>query len=333
MHILRCGVLLVAAIFWASGLSTGISYRLSDLGLITDKVRFGDLYQFSALPQFKQPWPDYSHPDRFSDTASTHLYIIGDSFTLPLFLNKSDFRVSHYERWGMGPLSFTLSDTTKRNVLLIESVERNIRQNFATPHQPAPPSFTTYQEPNWLAQLTERFGKGFHRNRVESRLEAALFNHDWAFWFKEIKAQLTLNWFDRTDAQVSLSKDKKHLFYFMEADNRLPQNSSFSPLEDAEVDSLVQNLNKTADYYRRQRFDEIYLSLIPNKASILDTNRTDYNHLIERIQNHPNLAIPVVNTYEVFRQSPRSPYLNGDTHWNCEGHATWLKLVQEKLHI
>ncbi|MBD2700707.1 hypothetical protein IC229_08670 [Spirosoma sp. BT702] len=333
MRIFRWSILLITIVFWASGLSTGIAYRLSALGVITDQVRFGDLYQFSALPQFKQPWPEYAHPNRFSDTAATHLYIIGDSFTLPLFLNKSDFRVSHYERWGMGPLNFVLSDSTKRNVLLIESVERNIRQNFAMPHHQDISSITTYQEPNWLGQLSERFGKGFHRNRVETRLEAALFNHDWAFWFKEIKAQLTLNWFGRTDAQVSLSKDKKHLFYFMEADNRLPQNSSFSPLEDAEVDSLIQNLNKTADYYRHQGFDEIYLSLIPNKASILDTNRTDYNHLIERIQNSPNLAIPIVNTYNVFKQSSRSLYLKGDTHWNCEGHATWLKLVQQKLRI
>ncbi|WP_460946688.1 hypothetical protein [Spirosoma daeguense] len=309
-----------------------MSYWLSGLGIITDQSRFGDLYQFSALPQFKQKWPVYPTSHRSNDTASTHLYIIGDSFTHPLFLSQSDFRVSHYERWDQGAPAQCKLDSTKRNVLLIESVERNVRQNFAIKSTQTLPTIT-YKSENWITKLSKRFDRNFHRSRIESRLESALFNHDWAFCFKEIKAALTLNWFNRTDIQVTLSTDQQHLFYFMDTDKRLPLNSSFAPISDSEIDSLIFTINATSEHYRRLGFDEIFLSIIPNKASILDTNRTDYNHLIERIQESPKLKIPIINTYAAYRQSTISPYLKGDTHWNCEGREIWLKLIWEKLRI
>ncbi|GAB3961744.1 hypothetical protein GCM10028805_61320 [Spirosoma harenae] len=119
----------------------------------------------------------------------------------------------------------------------------------------------------------------------------------------------------------------------MDIDKQFTQNSSFSELSDDEVDTLVTNINLTADHYRQLGFDEVFLSIIPNKASILETDRNDYNHLIERIQNNSHLKVQTINTYEAFKQSPKSPYLKGDTHWNLEGRAIWLNLVRSKLKV
>lgn len=331
MRFLRYTFLVVALVLWGSGLSSTVSHWLYGISVIADDYRYGDLYRLSALPQFKEPHPICSPSYLSSDTASTQLYLIGDSFTEEL--SKNNFRVSHYQRTSWDHPQTIHLDSTKRNVLLIESVERHFRQHFAWP----PTEFVVEQESNKLPapepSLLKRISSDFHRTDVEERLELTLFSQDWAFWFKEVKAALTLNWFDRTNTKVSLSKDKKNVFLHLDTDTTLKIVSSFSGLTDSEVNTLVDSVNAAANHYRQLGFDEVYLSIIPNKASILERNRTDYNHLIERIQANPRLVVPTIYIYDQFKKSVQSPYLKSDTHWNCEGRAIWLDQVRQKLRI
>ncbi|GAB4018738.1 hypothetical protein GCM10028808_54290 [Spirosoma migulaei] len=333
MRFLRYTVLLLALILWGGGLSSTVSHWLYEIGVIADDYRYGDLYRLSALPQFKQAHPICPPAKLSSDTASTHLYLIGDSFTEPQRLNKEDFHVSHFQRVGWDNKQAVQLDTTKRNILLIESVERHFRQHFSHPVTDFvvenDTSHTLVNQPT----LSKRISDDFHRTDVEERLESTLFSQDWAFWFKELKAALTLNWFDRTNTKVSLSNDKKNVFLHLDTDTTLQVVSSFSGLTDQEVNVLVDSVNAVAKQYRQLGFDEVYLSIIPNKATILETNRTDYNHLIERIQNNPNLVVPTINVYDFYKRATASPYLKSDTHWNCEGRAIWLNQVRQKLRI
>ena len=333
MRILRYIILLVVLLLWGAGLSSTVSQWLYKTGVIVDDYRFGDLYRLSALPQFKQDAPICPSSNRSSDTASTHLYLIGDSFSEPQRLSESDFRVSHFQRVAWEHPQRIQLDPNKRNVLLIESVERHFREHFAIPVNELVVDKDTSQTPDQHPSFAQRWNKEFHRKDVDERLESALFSHDWAFWIKEFKAALTLNWFDRAYTSVSLSKDKKSVFLHSDTDTSKVLNSSFSTLTDHEVNTLVDSVNATADRYRKLGFNEVYLSLIPNKASILEPNRSDYNHLIERIQNNPRLNVPAINAYEPFRQNATSVYLKSDTHWSCDGRAMWLSLVRQKLGI
>ncbi|SFE48868.1 hypothetical protein [Spirosoma endophyticum] len=333
MRIFRYLLLLFALVLWGAGLSSTVSHWLYKTGLIVDDYRFGDLYRLSALPQFKQKQPICPPSNRSSDTASTHLYLIGDSFSEPQRLSESDFRVSHFQRVAWEHPQRIQLDPNKRNVLLIESVERHFREHFAIPVNELIVENDTSQTPNQQSSLSQQWNREFHRKDVEERLESALFSHDWAFWIKEFKAALTLNWFDRAYTSVSLSKDKKNVFLHSDTDTSKVLNSSFSILTDREVNALVDSVNTTAERYQKLGFDEVYLSLIPNKASILERNRGDYNHLIERIQNSPRLKVPAVNTYDSFQKNATLVYLKSDTHWSCNGRAMWLTLVREKLGI
>ncbi len=328
MRFLAYITLLIAAIFWAGGLSTTVSRWLYRTGVVVDDYRFGDLYRFSALPAFKQPQPVCRSAPVASDTAQTHLYILGDSFTEPQRLGQSDFRVSHYQRTAWDHRQRVQFNTTKRNVLLIESVERHVRERFPMPIVDVvverDTSRTPLSSPSWY----ERVAEDWHRTDVEQRLESALFSHDWALWFKECKARLTLNWFGRTNPNVALSENGQHLFLYSDVDKEKPLNSSFSQLTDREVDTMVDSLNATADRFRRLGFDAVYVSIIPNKASILEPHRGSYNHLIERLQEHSRLRVPMVDTYGAFKTAPTSPFLKGDTHWTCEGRALWLDAVR-----
>ena len=333
MRVVRYIVLVVTLILWGGGLSGSLLHWLYKSGFIVDDYRFGDLYRLSALPQFKEDKPVCAPSNLSSDTVSTHLYIIGDSFSEPERLTENDFRVSHFQRVAWDYQQRVQLDSTKRNVLLIESVERHVRDHFARPVNEFVVEADTSRTPVVPQPLRQRLSNEFHRSDVEERLESALFSRDWAFWFKEFKASLTLNWFNRESASVSLSKDHKNVFLHSDTDTTKTLNSSFGRLTDNEVTVLVDSINAVAERYNKLGFDAVYLSLIPNKVSILEPNRGEYNHLIERIQANPKLRVPTINTYEVYKASPLSPYLKSDTHWTCEGRALWLGLVRQKIQI
>jgi hypothetical protein len=333
MHFLRYIILALALTLWAGGLSTTVSRWLYRTGVIADDYRYGDLYRLSALHQFKLAQPVCSPSNRTSDSASTHLYLIGDSFSEPQRLSKSDFRVSYFRRVGWDNQQRIELDSTKRNILLIESVERHFREHFGRASQEFIVEQDTARHPTPNLTLFQQLSLEIHWTDVEERLESALFSQNWAFWFKELKASLTLNWFDRANASVSLSKNHQHLFLNSDTNPKKPLNSSFVAVTDAEITALVDSVNSVASRYRQLGFDAVYLSIIPNKATILEKERDDYNHLIERVQNNPRLVVPTIDGYRAFEQSPASPYLKSDTHWNCEGRAAWLGLVRQKCGI
>lgn len=326
-------ILAVTLVLWLGGLSGTVSHWLYDTGVIADDYRFGDLYRMSALPQFRDPPPVCPPAHRDADTAQTQLYILGDSFSEAQRLSQDDFRVSHYQRakWDTPPVRVQLNPA-KRNVLLIESIERHFRGHFAKPVREITVVQDTVRTPAPVPTGWERFKNDVHWSDVEERLESALFSQEWAFWFKEIKAKLTLDWFSRASVNVSLSRDDQHIFLDSDTDAATPL-SSFSDLSDQEVNALVDSVNATATYYKNLGFDEVYLSIIPNKVTIVEPQRGRYNHLIERIQNSPNLRVPTINVYDAYKRAPVSPYLTGDTHWTCAGRATWLGLVWEKIGI
>lgn len=332
MRLLRCFTLIVALVLWAGGLSGTVSHWLYKTGIIVDDYRFGDLYRLSALPQFKQAQPVCPVTKQSGDTASTHLYIIGDSFSEPQRISKSDFPVSHYQRVAWDFQQRAQLDTTRRNVLILESVERHFREHFARPVSELVVEADTAQNPAPRPTLWQQIKKDIHWGQVEERLESTLFGRNWAFWFKELKATLTLNWFNRWSTSVSLSDNGQNLYLSSDTDTTKILNSSFSPLTEQEVNTLVDSVNAVAARYRQLGFDEVYLSIIPNKASILETNRSDYNHLIERVQGHSNLRVTPINVYTIYRQSPSPPYLKSDTHWNCTGRALWLDQVRQLLN-
>lgn len=333
MRFLRFAILLFAIVLWASGLFGSVSHWLYESGVIVDDYRYGDLYRLSTLPQFKQDHHACPSPKRSSDTASTHLYLIGDSFTEPERIDESDFRVGHFQRVSWGRQQRVQLDPSKRNVLLIESVERHFRQHFGYPITEFMVVSDTSHTPLPKPTLWQAVSHDFHRTDVEERLESSLFSHDWAFWFKELKASLTLNWFGRTNPKVSLSQDQQQIFLHLDTDTTLQNVSSFSPLTNQEVSLLADSVNAVAARYRRLGFNEVYLSIIPNKASILETHRTDYNHLIERVQASPRLTVPTINIYDAFKHDSASPYLKGDTHWTCAGQTQWLERVRKKIGI
>jgi hypothetical protein len=337
--IARYLILLVSILIYVGSCSSYVMNSAQREGLIPDDYRFGDLYRMANLPQFKSrqiPCPPAMPAD--GPRRPINLYIIGDSFSEPPRVTRNDLPVDYFLRtkWGFGRR--IQLDTAKTNVLIIETVERHFRDQFGKHiDELKVVSDTTQAEPesqnrlSWQ-QITKEMETLFSRDAVEGRLETILFFSDWALWFKDLKAWLTLDWFGRVNPKTTLSPGGQHLLYYLDTDTSL-NNSSFKPIADTLLNRYIDTINVVSDRYKKAGFDNVYLSIIPNKTSIYapDMGPLPYNHLLERVQQSPRLSIPAIDIYTAYKASRIPLYETSDAHWNCDGRMIWMQEVTKKL--
>ncbi|TAE93750.1 MAG: hypothetical protein EAZ70_08680 [Runella slithyformis] len=290
---------------------------------LPDSYRYGDLYQMAFLKDFKEKTvPCAKKYAAASAKKSIHLYIIGDSFTDQERIDNDDFVSQKLTRVHWAGKQQIQLDTTKHNVLILETVERHFREKFVD-------SVRNFEIASQIPKIATHEPKAWYKD-IETKLEATLFSSDFFLMFKEWKAALTLHWFGRMHEHVNIAPDGKNLLYISDT-NPKALTSSFHPFSDQDLKTLVQGVNKTRQYYLKAGFDEVYLAIIPNKTSIVAPQIANYNHLIERVQQHPQLQVPAVDCWQIFRQANTPVYLKGDTHWNCTGQTLWLEKVNEAL--
>lgn len=337
--------LFIFSILWIVGCHPTLRRAAFEWGLTKDSYRYGDLYRLSNLAQFKQTTE--TCPKKFARNHSknnTALYIIGDSFTEKERINADDFNTNGYVRIHWNDSLHISLDTTKRNILVLQTVERHFREHFAVPvHQ-----FTIKNERHSALEAQKEsevqksniqasdFFLAMYKDteqvlkESEESLASFLFSADIFLFLKEWKAALNLNWFGRHNDQVALSPDKKNILFCWDTDSTRI-TSSFNYFPNSELQNLIRQVNQTRAYYKKQGFDEVYLSIIPNKTSIVAPEMGQYNHLVERVQQHSLLKTPFIDTWTPFSQHRQEVYSLSDTHWNCKGQAMWLEAVNHYL--
>jgi hypothetical protein len=219
--------------------------------------------------------------------------------------------------------------------LILETVERTFKEHFVQEAN----NFiignkvktAIVLQSSWKRQLISEIKSVISfcfpdKDGIEQRFEHTLFNYNFFLNFRETKATLNQKLFERVEKKVIMSKNEKSIFYSEEADPTNP-HSAFYPLTQSEIDFFVKNINQTKEKYLKAGFDEVYLSIIPNKVSVISPDLDNYNHLIERIETDKRLKTPLIKTYDDFKKSPQKYYLKSDTHWNCDGRNLWLEKV------
>ncbi len=292
----------------------------------------GDLYGFSYLPMFAVRKPKVILPPLLSqERKHIDFFCVCDSYIWSFKLRDSAlYGVNKYYqvRWAHEGALVQNIDTTKTNVLLIEITERLVLkyltdtseiyskliiENF--PHERG------VIKPN--ETLLERVDRILANPLLERNLEFNLYDYRIFTPLKELKAQINYTLFERVNSDVVVSSDKKYLFYAPTVDTS-SDISSFRYVSDEKILYTVNSLNTILDYYLKCGFDYVYLSIIPNPVSILDSKRMNYNNLITRIQNHPKLNIKYIDAYHLLTQEPQKVYEKSDSHWNGYGLNLWL---------
>lgn len=344
----RIALFLIAAIFLiifilssnSVWMKEWVKYRSAKLKLPSDKYRFGDLYGFSYLPKFKRrPFsPEDVRPYYVQQRPATNveLYSICDSYLWTFMPNDSLFQhadVYRFTRWDYEAKKFHL-DPSKKNILLIEMVERRVRYTI-------PDTTTIYKHLGVVGRTNEETVRDinptswlanhiFNKN-IEENLEYNLFDYPLFTRIKEWKAQFNYSIFNRKSQDVFISNTREQLYYAPTVDST-SNTSSFKYLDKSEVDALVLSLNQVYRHYRKAGFSEIYLAIMPNPVTILEPNLISYNGLIPRIQQHPAMQMPVINIYERLQQIKNKPiYQVSDSHWSKEGFLAGIAQIDSVL--
>ncbi len=321
MKILKYFTLILFAFLWFLGCSKTASKYAYDHHIVEDDYRYGDLYRLANLREFRFK-VEKCDQDFTGKKSSVALYLAGDSFTEDGRLDGDNFATETYLRGFVAEPNKGYTLKPGRKILIIETVERHFRERFQKPWK------------NWDIATGREIVKD---QTLEEKLlgikvpyntqmhESLLFGSDFMMKIREIKAKLNLWLFGKTDDKVKLHNG--HLLYYLDVN---PGTSScFDEIQDSEIELMVMNVNLTYDYYKSLGFDEVYLSIIPNKTSVLAQDLGKYNHLIEKIEGNNNLKMPMISVYQDFLK--KNLYLKGDSHWNCEGQQIWVDKVNEKL--
>ncbi len=337
--ILRWAVIGVLLLIYATGVSPELFHRAIERGMLADPEAEGDLYKFSRLAKFRTIRDLHCDPPEDAGAMIPYksVVVLGDSF---IDIQKNDlerffeergvaFRYVSYNRSSV----WLLEPDAAPSAAVLEIAERGVRGRYNV--------FETERLRNFQVPTAETGAlhgalsrlrlKIFPPDGVSERFDELLSNSTGVRAAIELKAKLTYRLFGRTHPKVIVSRSGETLFFTEEYDRTLV-SSSFSPLDDAEVEHLAENINAIYSKLKAKGFSEVFLSIVPNKVSVEDPAAGRYNHLIERLQQTEALVMPSIDAYTPMKAAAGPLYYSGDTHWNCEGRRIWVKALTQALN-
>ncbi|MBE9461012.1 hypothetical protein ACFP1I_19250 [Dyadobacter subterraneus] len=334
--LIRYSLLFVSGIIFIVSLSPVLQRKIAAKGLIPDQYRFGDLYNTSNLLKFKEV--DFAKNTSLTETdkpkekyKNVDLYTIGDSFTpmdTSYYAGDKNFHI-----WmGMNVDTIKL-DTAKKSILVVEIIERTIQERLLKDYEGLyikrgfQIKCDTYKKEIANSDRGSSFWWDKFGDQINQRIEFLLFNFNPFLKLKELKSGMMLSWFDRTHTGAIISRNHEYLFYSVEADKK-SELSPFHEITPASVDSVVTHINTIRTYYKGRGFDEVYFCLIPNKVTVCENARFEYNHQISLIENNPLLKTPMISVQSTIRKHPEW-FHKSDGHWNVAGKRYWLQKTNE----
>jgi len=305
-----------------------------------DKYVYGDLYGLTYLSKFKNikdtnfvALPGNKTHVKADNAA---LFILGDSYLYSFFKEDPHYYVGVNEvkfiRWSVANPVEIIPSKNKKNILLIESVERNMSGLFNLNSVKArlEKAGLVNSEQNlrqkiafFFSEIDRVIKESLYHPSLEANIEFAWFN--FGFWepLKELKADFNLNFFGRVDKEVAISRDQNFLYLAETLKPALP-GSSFSSIEDQQIIAYVKELNAIEEYYKAKGFDAVVFSIIPNPVAVLQTEKGPVNHVIQRIKSHPDFRGKLIDPTSHLTNNASLNFFKSDSHWNQRGAKIWL---------
>lgn len=300
----------------------------------------GDLVGMSYLyyvKDFHKPRQRVFAPRNCNNGKAVNLVLWGDSYTM--HFRDTDFCADRFQygRRFFSSLEYEI-DSSKKNVLIIESTERTIRDYFIN-NRMANEVKPKIVKPEFALTLQQNIGKvlagitmpdvtTFFNENINQNIEYNLFNYNFISPIRKLKALVNYIAFNRASGNVVVADRGDRMFLKETTSNKLNEGYA-TPISDKEIHKLVEVINDLDRRYRAAGFDEVYLSIIPNAVTIFQPK--GYNMLIPRIQNHKALKMKCIDIYTPFMKKPDGMFWKGDTHWSNSGADVWLKIVNKVI--
>jgi hypothetical protein len=278
--------------------------------------RYGDLYFFSNNPDYRIKIAKELKIVPVKPISNLRLTIIADSYFNGS--NKDNYAAEFFDHidWNNIPDTIAPLQTGNKNILIIETTERHARWRLKTKNLI---SMGVKNIPTTEYEL---------KLAAEDNLQYLFTNFNFLLNLKELKSTIYLKLFNRYDKRVAEPNKCSRLF-LNETVDESSNSSSYNDTDDKEIEEIVNSLNQIHDDALKMGYEDVYFSIIPNAASIYNYNGKKYNHLIERIQNNPNLIMPFINTYQLLKGCKENVFHLSDSHWNSLGHQLWINEVNK----
>jgi hypothetical protein len=303
----------------------------------------GDLYRYSFLPQYKdttQVLPPY--PSNPSGKENLHLFVFGDSFGAPFEAGHFPLVSGYsYANWNhVGPSQISVSPQPgARNILLLQCSEKHVLLRFSRQelHQyklPVIPGKTggfVYQPApkDMLAHLNQYLSRP---QVTEQNINLLFFSNPMVLRLKETKAVFNQQFLGKVATEVCEWPEKQMLLQTMTLDPKYIYMSGYRQHSESELEQIARNIQSLRQYYLNRGFQEVWLALIPNPASILvpEWAGQPYNQVLGRLERRFPDSV-VVSVENAFRKTQLPVFRKGDSHWNLHGAGLWMDAVNRKL--
>ncbi len=103
------------------------------------------------------------------------------------------------------------------------------------------------------AEIAHNFHFHFNIKNLDGDYETNLWDYRFLRPLKQLKSKITFNLFNRTYVDALVSPDGKYLLYQSTVDTSFIQ-SSYRPIEDKELKTIITSLNVAYDHYKRLGF-------------------------------------------------------------------------------
>lgn len=297
-----------------------------------ENTKYGELYNFNRISQFKEDLPPssikYRYTDKHPSIHEADIITFGDSFfdftrliTFPEKLGDTLNRKVYYARYDY-PLN-TLSEQgyTKGlpKILLYETAERYIPARFSEPHE-------NQYKPDTRGVLRKALSSVWHTAFVkDSEIRYSLLLSR-SYLTEKLYALIatfkfnTFGYIAETTPVYSLNQNVPWLFYYEEVNDDV--TSFYYSHSDEDIQRYCDNIADLRTKLKERYNLEMVFMPVPCKYTIYHkfVNNDAYNNLLPKIYAGLDARkVPVIKLYDQFMQSQEILYYGTDTHWNEKG--------------
>lgn len=298
-----------------------------------EKNRYGDIYRITYFSKFKIPTPPYITKMVDSSEKSIRMFALGDSYIAHHIQAKNFFGVDTliFSNWIDSVKSYEL-DSTKHNILIIETTERTFIPKFSDRNKLKLPFQNGYKVSS--VKKPVRIADYLFNKNINDNLEFTLFDNPPFTYLKELRANSNYYLFNYIPTFASISSDERWLFLRASIDtnfNMPTELSSFKSVNDSILKLCIENCNYINQYYKNLGFKDIYFSFIPNPVTVVGYSNYKYNNLLNMIEESSLREFKTINMYPSFLKHKEEVYLKADSHWTPEGLQMWIDSVNTRL--
>jgi hypothetical protein len=235
-----------------------------------------------------------------------------------------------FRKWSEGEKApLVIRSSNHKKVLLIESVQRNVWTVIDLVRVKA--HLEGYKTPlSWNESLNASLTDALYHPKLDQNIDFTLFNFQAWSPVKSLKAQGNLLVFNRTEQDVTLSKDHQFL-YVKETVDSLQRGSSFYPFTSDELSKLSAQMTLIDTYARAKGFDEVVFNFIPNPVAITQTEGIAAKQLIQKLSKANQGRIQLIDPTDVLLKGGKKYFFQSDSHWNQLGAKAWLAQLNQYL--